>query len=106
MTEDTDAMTTQEPRTYDVVLVSDFRFSGGNSATNATEIRAQAAAGYRTALVHLPSPVLRTPRPLSHKIREFLEEGLAPLELAEKTQRTRPFSDGGRLTSIVEYRHC
>src|SRR5688500_911657 len=38
---------------------------------------------------------------------ERTREGPSELmSVGEKTQRTRPFSDGGRLTSTVEYRHC
>lgn len=67
--------------TYDVVMVSDFRFPGGTSASLATEIRAQAAAGYTTALVQVPAPVLKTQRPFNDKVRSCIEEGLADLVL-------------------------
>ncbi len=70
-------------RRFDVVLLSDFRFPGGTSSSLATEIRVQAAAGYRTALLHVPAPVLSTPRPFNAKIRACLDEGLAELVLAD-----------------------
>lgn len=64
---------------YDIVLVSDFRFPGGTSASMAQEIRAQAAAGYSTALVQLPTSLLKRPRPINSKIQRCVIEGLADL---------------------------
>lgn len=77
-------MPASERRRVDVALVSDFRFPGGTSSSLATEIRVQAEAGYRTALVHLPSPVLTDGRPFNDKIRRCLDEGLAELVLADE----------------------
>lgn len=74
-------------RSFDLVLVSDYRFPGGTSSSLATEIRAQAAAGYRTALIQVPAPLLKTPRPFNRKIRECLDEGLAELVLADEPLR-------------------
>ena len=65
--------------TYDVVIASDLRFPGGTSASIAEEVRAQAAAGYRTALLHLPTALLKRPRPLNSRIQRCVYEGLADL---------------------------
>lgn len=68
-------------RSFDIVMVSDFRFPGGTSASMANEIRAQARAGYTTGLVQVPAPLLKTPRPFNPKIRRCLDDGLAYLVL-------------------------
>jgi len=47
------AGTGRQPRRFDVVLASEFRFPGGTSTSNAQEIRAQRAAGLKTGLVQL-----------------------------------------------------
>jgi hypothetical protein len=64
---------------YDIVVIGDFRFPGGTSAAAAEEIEAQAAAGYRTALVQLKGPVLRFPHPFHPRIRACIDAGLADL---------------------------
>lgn len=64
---------------YDVVLLSDFRFPGGTSSAVAEEIKASAAAGYRTALIHLEAPNLTYPFPISPKLRPLIDAGLAEL---------------------------
>lgn len=64
---------------YDVVAIGDFRFPGGTSGAVAEELRAQAAAGYRTGLIQLKGPVLKFPHAINPKIRACLDEGLADL---------------------------
>jgi glycosyltransferase involved in cell wall biosynthesis len=64
---------------YDVAIVSDLRYPGGNSASIVAEVRAQAAAGLSTVLVHLPSPHLRHARPFQSRIVACLRDGLADL---------------------------
>ena len=49
---------------FDIVLLSDFRFSGGTSAAVAEEIRAAHGAGYSVGLVALEAANLTTPLPL------------------------------------------
>lgn len=66
---------------YDVLMVTDCRFPGGNSSSVVEEITAQHRAGLRTALWHVPSPILKKPRPFSPKIRRALADGLADLVL-------------------------
>ncbi len=61
--------------TYDVLMATDCRFPGGNTSSVVEEIRAQRRAGYRTGLLHLPSPLLTRPRPFAPKIREMLDNG-------------------------------
>lgn len=64
---------------FDIVVIGDFRFPGGAASGPAEQIRAQAGAGYRTALVHVKGPVLKYPHPFNPGIRRCLDEGLAEL---------------------------
>src|ERR1700761_9842756 len=64
---------------YDVAILSDLRYPGGNSASIVAEVRAQAAAGLRTVLLHVPSPHLRHARPFQSEIVACLRDGLADL---------------------------
>jgi glycosyltransferase involved in cell wall biosynthesis len=64
---------------YDVAILSDLRYPGGNSASIVAEVRAQAAAGLSTVLVHLPSPHLKHDRPFQAQIVECLRDGAADL---------------------------
>ncbi len=64
---------------YDVVIASDLRHSGGTSASIAEEIKAQARAGYRTALVHLPGPHLRRTGFVNPRVLACVRAGLADL---------------------------
>ena len=64
---------------YDIVVIGDFRFPGGTSTAVAEELRAQAAAGYRTGLMQLKGPILKFPHSINPRIRACLEEGLADL---------------------------
>ena len=62
---------------YDIVSVSDFRLPGGSNASIAEEIKAQAAAGYSTGLVHIP--VYDRDHPINPRIQACLDAGLATL---------------------------
>ncbi|MDY7085883.1 MAG: glycosyl transferase [Actinomycetota bacterium] len=64
---------------YDVAILSDLRHPGGNSASIVAEVRAQAAAGLTTVLVHVPSPRLRHVRPFESRVVACLRDGLADL---------------------------
>jgi glycosyltransferase involved in cell wall biosynthesis len=64
---------------FDVAILSDLRYPGGTSASTVAEVRAQAAAGVSTVLVHVPSPHLKRPRPFQASIAECLRERLAEL---------------------------
>jgi hypothetical protein len=64
---------------YDVAILSDLRYPGGNSASIVAEVRAQAAAGLTTVLVPVPSPHLRHARPFQAEIVACLRDGLADL---------------------------
>ena len=65
---------------FDVVVASDLRLPGGTTASLAEEVRAQAAAGYRTALVHVNSRLSRKfDLGLDARIRQCIDEGLATL---------------------------
>jgi Glycosyltransferase family 28 C-terminal domain len=64
---------------YDVAILSDLRCPGRTSANIAAEVRAQAAAGMSTVLIHVASPHLKRPRSFQADIAECLREGLADL---------------------------
>jgi UDP:flavonoid glycosyltransferase YjiC (YdhE family) len=64
---------------YDIVMLSDFRYSGGTSASVAEEIQAQARAGYSTGLLHLPGSHLRAAKPFNGRLLDCLRSGLAEL---------------------------
>jgi hypothetical protein len=68
-------------RSYDVLLATDCRFLGDSTSSVAEEIRAQARAGYRTGLLHVPSRSPGRPRPFRPEIRNVLEAGAAELVL-------------------------
>lgn len=65
--------------TYDVLIATDCRLPAGNAASLADEIRAQARAGYRTGLIHLPSPQVTQAGPFAASLREVVETGAAEL---------------------------
>ncbi|MET3429238.1 glycosyltransferase involved in cell wall biosynthesis [Actinoplanes tereljensis] len=62
------------------------RYPGGNSASIVAEVRAQAAAGLSTVLIHVPSPHLRHARPFQSRIVECLRDGLADLAHDDGTE--------------------
>ena len=64
---------------YDVAILSDLRYPGGNSASIVAEVQAQAAAGLSTVLIHVPSPHLKHARPFQARITACLRDGLADL---------------------------
>ncbi|GEA83526.1 glycosyl transferase [Cellulomonas gelida] len=67
---------------YDVLLASDLRLPGGTTASMAEELRAQAAAGYRTALLHVPSSLANRGLGIEPRLRRCLDDGLADLVVA------------------------
>src|SRR3954470_21455495 len=71
---------------YDVAILSDLRYPGGNSASIVAEVRAQAAAGLSTVLIHVPSPHLRHARPFQSRIVACLRDGLADLAHDDGTE--------------------
>lgn len=64
---------------HDVIVIGDFRFSGGTSTAIASELRAQIAAGYRTALLQVACPILRHPHPIHPEIRALIDGGTVEL---------------------------
>lgn len=74
---------------FDVILMSDFRFPGGTSQSNAAEITAQARAGLTTGLIQTPSPVLKRDRPFHAAIQRLIDDGSAQLLPAGATARCR-----------------
>ncbi|HEX6233592.1 MAG TPA: hypothetical protein VFZ63_10765 [Jiangellaceae bacterium] len=65
--------------TFDVLVATDCRFPAGSTASVVDEIRAQARAGYRTGLLHLPSPMVGRRRSFAPAIRQILDDGTAAL---------------------------
>ncbi|UFU02210.1 hypothetical protein LQF12_11910 [Ruania suaedae] len=72
---------TEAPRTVDVLMATDLRFPGGTTASVVEECLAQHRAGYRTGLLHLPSPIQRPGDPFAPRIRSLVESGAAELVL-------------------------
>jgi Glycosyltransferase family 28 C-terminal domain len=64
---------------YDVIVIGDFRSPGAASIAVAEELRAQAAAGYRSGLIQLKGPILTFPHRIHAEIRRCLDEGIADL---------------------------
>ena len=65
--------------TYDIVIIGDLRLPGATGRAVAEEIRAQARAGYRTALLQVQSPLVERPKLISPLIRATIDGGLAEL---------------------------
>ncbi|SMY13190.1 glycosyltransferase [Brevibacterium jeotgali] len=76
-------------REFDVLMATDCRFPGGSTASVVEEIEAQHRAGYRTALIHLPSPVQRSRRPFAQRIVEVLRAGKVELVLPHERVRAK-----------------
>lgn len=66
---------------HDILLASDLRLPGGTTASMAEEIRAQAAAGYTTALLHVPSGLANRGLGIDPRLRRCVDEGLCDLVL-------------------------
>lgn len=62
-----------DQRVVDVIHVSDFRLPGGTSHSVAEEVRAQAAAGVPSYLLHAPSSLVGKATPWSASIRDLLD---------------------------------
>jgi UDP:flavonoid glycosyltransferase YjiC (YdhE family) len=74
---------------YDIVVIGDLRLAGAAGRAVAEEIRAQATAGYRTALLQVRSPLLEQPRQINPLIRATIDRGLADLVDPEVPIATR-----------------
>ena len=74
---------------YDLLLLSDLRYPGGNSASIAEEVKVQARAGYSTALMHVPAPHMTRSRSFNRKIMHCLSSGIAELVSADRPLRVR-----------------
>jgi UDP:flavonoid glycosyltransferase YjiC (YdhE family) len=64
---------------YDVIIATDARLPGGTTASVAEELLAQHDAGYRTALVHVPSTLSATARPFSPRLQDLIAAGRCDL---------------------------
>ncbi|MDK7749822.1 glycosyltransferase [Brevibacterium sp. UMB10442] len=76
-------------REFDVIMATDCRFPGGSTASMVEEIEAQYLAGYRTAIMHLPSTSQKSLRPFADRISKVLREGKAELIQPHQTVRAR-----------------
>ncbi len=80
---------TMAGKQFDIAMVGDFRFPGGTSSCMAQEIKAQARAGYRTALVQVPAPVLKKRRAFNPSIMACLHAGQATVVPVEEPLSAR-----------------
>ncbi len=70
------AFVRNKERSYDVAIISDARFPGGTSSSNAQEIKINHRAGLKTAFFHVPSSLLQnSKRPVSPQLRECQKLG-------------------------------
>lgn len=65
--------------TFDILVATDCRFPGGSTASVVDEIRTQARAGYRTALLHVPSLLIGPHRSFAPALRRTVEDGMVTL---------------------------
>ena len=78
-----------EVKRYDVVIATDLKLPGGTTASVAEEVRAQASAGYRTGLVHVPSPLSLGIGGLNPRIAAVLATGAADLLARDASAHAR-----------------
>lgn len=64
---------------FDIIVISDLRFPGGNSTAVAAELAALVRGGYRTGLFHIRGPILNYPHPVHPEIRAYIDRGDVPL---------------------------
>jgi len=63
----------------DVLILSDFRYPGGNSAAIAEEVKAAAKAGYRVGLLHIAGANVVQPLSISPRITNVIDAGYASI---------------------------
>ncbi|WP_205856261.1 glycosyltransferase [Phytoactinopolyspora endophytica] len=85
----------------DVLDVSDLRFAGGTAHSIAEEVRAQHAAGFSTALIHLNGPLVAKVSPVNAQIRQEVQQGHA--ELLVRGERVRARAAVVRHPAVLEY---
>jgi hypothetical protein len=99
-------------RTFDVVVVTDLRFSGGTSSSLADELVAAADGGYEVGVLHVANPRLGRTAAVHPALRRLLDGGTAHLLLPGEPVQARlaivkhpmvfASSLGGRLPIDVE----
>jgi hypothetical protein len=62
---------------YDIGVLSDLGYPGGNSSSLVEETKAAAAAGYSTAFIDVPAVQMKRRRSFNHKIIHCLSAGMA-----------------------------
>ena len=60
---------------YDILMVSDLRFSGGTGTVIARDIEACWRAGYRLGILNIRASLLKYPHPINPKIRFLIDAG-------------------------------
>jgi hypothetical protein len=75
-------------REFDVLIATDFRYSGGTTASIAQEVEVQARMGLRTGLVQIEVPYLQR-RPWAARIRGLIGAGLAEVVSPHRPVRAR-----------------
>lgn len=63
----------RQPRKFDVIIASDFRFDGGTSSSNAEEIKAQKYSGLKTGLIELGHYNFGMKRDMNEKVRSLID---------------------------------
>ena len=71
-----------QPCCFDIVVLTDTRFSGGSSSSLVEEIFVAYRAGYRVGIIHLASPRLGNSAMVHPGLRDLVERGIAELVLA------------------------
>jgi hypothetical protein len=74
---------------YDIAILADFRYPGGTSVSMAEEIKAQAAAGYTTALVPMTTPQLKKRRRFHPQIINCVQSDMAELVESDAELRVK-----------------
>src|SRR5687768_1441556 len=64
---------------YDVVIATDLRLGGGSGESTLQEIRAQHAAGLRTGIYHLESPMVKPGKTTQPDFAHALRHGQCEL---------------------------
>jgi hypothetical protein len=70
---------TRDSPHFDVIDISDLTFLGGTAPSVAEEIKSQHAAGWRTGVAHVKSPILKGVRAFHGEIRGCIQTGQAEL---------------------------
>ncbi len=76
-------------REVDIVVISDFRFSGGTGSAIAEEIKAASQKGYSIGLINLEAANITLPLPINPRIRALIDAGRCAVFPPEAFVRAR-----------------